>query len=55
MSMVDNVDRIARTTATDPVPEGKHRRGYRHVADKFTAAGLTRLTSDLRADPPRYA
>ena len=53
-SMVDNVDRIARTTATDPVPEGKQRRGYRHVADKFTEAGLTRIASDL-VGPARVA
>src|SRR4051794_7242176 len=33
--LVDNVDRIARTTGSDPVPDGKRRRGYRHVADKF--------------------
>lgn len=53
-SMVDNVDRNARTTGTDPVPEGKRRRGYRHVADKFTEAGLTPIASDL-VGPARVA
>ncbi len=53
-SLVDNVDRIARTTGSDPVPDGKHRRGYRHVRDKFTEAGLTPIASDLVA-PPRVA
>jgi flavin reductase (DIM6/NTAB) family NADH-FMN oxidoreductase RutF len=53
-SMVDNVDRIARTTATNPVPDGKRRRGYRHVADKFAESGLTRIASDL-VGPARVA
>src|SRR6202000_1648848 len=34
-SMVGHVDRIARTTGSDPVPARKLARGYRHVADKF--------------------
>jgi flavin reductase (DIM6/NTAB) family NADH-FMN oxidoreductase RutF len=52
VSLVDNVDRIARTTGSDPVPDGKRRRGYRHVADKFTEAELTPIGSDL-VRPPR--
>jgi flavin reductase (DIM6/NTAB) family NADH-FMN oxidoreductase RutF len=51
---VENVDRIARTTGSDPVPAGKLRRGYRHVADKFAEAGLTPIDSDL-VNPPRAA
>lgn len=39
--MAAHVDRIARTTGSDPVPEGKARRGYRHVHEKFETAGLT--------------
>jgi hypothetical protein len=35
-----SLDRIARTTATNPVPDGKRRRGYRHVADKFSESGV---------------
>src|SRR3984885_3746753 len=52
VSLVDNVDRIARTTGSDPVPDGKRRGGYRHVADKFTEAELTPIGSDL-VRPPR--
>jgi hypothetical protein len=44
-SLGGNVDRIARTTGSDPVPEGKRRRGYRHVSDKFAEAGLTPICS----------
>lgn len=46
------VDRLALTTGADPVPEHKRRRGYRHVPDKFQAAGLTREASQTVA-PPR--
>lgn len=53
-SLVDNVNRIARTTGSDPVPDGKRRRGYRHVADKFAEAGLTPIDADL-VRPPRAA
>ena len=53
-SLVENVDRIARTTGSDPAPDGKRQRGYRHVADKFAEAGLTPAASDL-VRPPRVA
>jgi flavin reductase (DIM6/NTAB) family NADH-FMN oxidoreductase RutF len=53
-SLVGNVDRIARTTGSDPVPDGKRRRGYRHVAEKFIEAGLTPIASEL-VSPPRVA
>ncbi|TDD23405.1 flavin reductase family protein [Nonomuraea diastatica] len=46
------VDRLALTTGSDPVPERKHARGYRHVADKFRRAGLTAVPSETVA-PPR--
>ncbi|MEY9871042.1 flavin reductase (DIM6/NTAB) family NADH-FMN oxidoreductase RutF [Streptacidiphilus sp. MAP12-33] len=46
------VDRIALTTGSDPVPEGKLRKGYRHEADKFGLAGLTPRTG-LSVDAPR--
>ena len=49
--MAAAVDRIARTTGSDPVPEGKARRGYRFVGDKFTAAGLTPVPSLTVAAP----
>lgn len=52
--MARNVDRIAKTTGSDPVPQGKRARGYRHVADKFACADLTAVPSDVVA-PPRVA
>jgi flavin reductase (DIM6/NTAB) family NADH-FMN oxidoreductase RutF len=53
-ALVGAVDRIARTTATDPVPAGKLRRGYRHEPDKFGAAGLTPRPA-LAVGPPVVA
>nr|SBO95957.1 FIG00456133: hypothetical protein [Nonomuraea gerenzanensis] len=46
------VDRLALTTGSDPVPERKYERGYRHVGDKFGHAGLTAVPSEVVA-PPR--
>jgi flavin reductase (DIM6/NTAB) family NADH-FMN oxidoreductase RutF len=40
------VDRLALTTGSDPVPEGKVRRGYRHEHDKFGLSGFTPIPSD---------
>jgi len=54
VTMVEHVDRIARTTGSSPVSEGKVRRGYRHVADKFGLAELSAIPSDL-VRPPRVA
>jgi flavin reductase (DIM6/NTAB) family NADH-FMN oxidoreductase RutF len=54
VTMVEHVDRIAKTTGSSPVPEGKLRRGYRHVADKFGLAELSAIPSDL-VRPPRVA
>ena len=48
------VNRLARTTGSDPVPEWKAENGYRHVADKFAAAKLTAIASDV-VQPPRVA
>lgn len=50
-AMAAIVDRLALTTASDPVPEYKQRRGYRHVADKFDRAGLTQVASEFVAAP----
>ena len=46
------VDRLAKTTGSDPVPPHKVAMGYWHEPDKFGAAGLTALPSDCVA-PPR--
>ena len=49
--LVGAVDRLARTTGTDPVPAGKIKRGYRHENDKFDLSGLTALGGDTVAAP----
>jgi len=49
---VDAVNRLARTTGSDPVPPHKLAMGYRHERDKFAVAGLTPQASDEVA-PPR--
>ena len=49
---VDAVDRLAKTTGSSPVPPHKQAMGYRHEPDKFGAAGLSPVASDLVA-PPR--
>jgi flavin reductase (DIM6/NTAB) family NADH-FMN oxidoreductase RutF len=49
--MQDAVNAIARTTGSDPMPEGKKARGYTTVKDKFGAAGLTPLPSSKVSSP----
>lgn len=51
-AMAAFVDRLALTTASDPVPEFKQKRGYRHEAQKFERADLTAAASEMVA-PPR--
>jgi flavin reductase (DIM6/NTAB) family NADH-FMN oxidoreductase RutF len=51
---VDAVNRLALTTGANPVPANKSAGGYRHVKDKFGAAGLTPVASETVA-PPRVA
>ena len=46
------VNLLARTTGSNPVPEGKLLKGYRHEEDKFTIAGLTPVRSETVL-PPR--
>ena len=50
--LVTHVDRLALTTAKDPVPEKKRQWGYRHEPDKFGLAGFTAMESESVA-PPR--
>ena len=50
--LVAAVDRLARTTGSNPVPEKKVRRGYRFERDKFGIAGLTPVESET-VWPPR--
>jgi len=41
------VNRLAMTTGSNPVPEGKQQKGYRYQPDKFRVAGLTPWPADL--------
>lgn len=50
----EKVERLARTTGRNPVPEYKATGGYHYEPSKFEAAGLTPLPSDL-VRPPRIA
>jgi flavin reductase (DIM6/NTAB) family NADH-FMN oxidoreductase RutF len=50
--LVDAVDRLARTTGSNPVPAHKVAMGYRHVRDRFALAGLTPDAS-VDVAPPR--
>jgi flavin reductase (DIM6/NTAB) family NADH-FMN oxidoreductase RutF len=45
------VDRIARTTGSNPVPTSKQARGYVFEPDKFGRAGLTPVESQTVAAP----
>lgn len=51
VDQVAAVNRLARTTGSDPVPPHKIAMGYRHERDKFGVAGLSAITSDLVAAP----
>jgi len=48
---VSAVNRLALTTGSDPVPEGKRRKGYHYVPDKFSVAGLTAQPSETVSVP----
>ena len=50
--LVTLVDRLALTTAKNPVPERKRQWGYRYEPDKFGIAGFTSVESESVA-PPR--
>jgi len=50
-ALVGAVDRLARTTGSDPAPPGKRMRGYRHARDKFDLSGLTALKGETVAAP----
>lgn len=54
LASVDNVEavnRLARKTGSNPVPESKIRRGYRYERDKFGLAGLTPVPSETVSAP----
>ena len=52
VQLVASVNRLARTTGSNPVPEGKILKGYRFERDKFGISGLTPVPSNTVA-PPR--
>jgi flavin reductase (DIM6/NTAB) family NADH-FMN oxidoreductase RutF len=54
VEQVAAVDRLARTTGSNPVPPHKVAMGYRHEPDKLGCGGLTPLAADL-VRPPRLA
>lgn len=45
------VNRLARTTGSNPVPESKIRKGYRHESDKFGITGFTPVPSETVSAP----
>jgi len=45
------VNRLALTTGSNPVPESKMLKGYRHESDKFGIAGLSPMASETVATP----
>lgn len=52
--IVAAVNRLAKTTGREDMSAFKQATGYRYVHDKFRAAGLTPMPSDL-VSPPRVA
>ena len=52
VDQVAAVDRLARTTGSNPVPPHKVAMGYRHEPDKLALAGLTAMPSEV-VTPPR--
>ena len=46
IKQVAAVNRLARTTGSNPVPEGKRQTGYRYEPDKFSIAGLTATNAE---------
>ena len=49
--LVGAVDRLARTTGSNPAPAGKVMRGYRHEKNKFDISGLTAIPGGTVAAP----
>ena len=49
--LVDAVNRLAKTTGSDPVPEHKRYKGYRFEPDKFGASGFTADPGEIVAAP----
>lgn len=54
VAQVAAVNRLAKTTGSNPVPPHKVAMGYRHERDKFGIAGFSEMASAL-VRPPRVA
>ena len=54
VDLVTEVDRLALTTGSNPVPPYKEAMEFRHVKDKYGRAGLTEIPSEA-VSPPRVA
>ena len=52
--LVNEVDRLALTTGSDPVPGYKQAKNFLYVKDKFRVAGLTEMAA-VDVAPPRVA
>jgi flavin reductase (DIM6/NTAB) family NADH-FMN oxidoreductase RutF len=48
---VASVNRLARTTGSNPVPEVKLKRGYYYEKEKFLVSGMTAVASETVAAP----
>jgi flavin reductase (DIM6/NTAB) family NADH-FMN oxidoreductase RutF len=51
VDLVAAVNRLAKTTGSNPVPVRKIEKGYRYEPEKFGAAGLTAVASETVAAP----
>jgi flavin reductase (DIM6/NTAB) family NADH-FMN oxidoreductase RutF len=47
VSQVGAVNLLAKSTGSNPVPVGKHQKGYRYHEDKFSLAGFTKQPSAI--------
>lgn len=54
VDLVSEVNRLALTTGSNPMPDYKEAMEFRHVKDKFGRAGLTEIPSEV-VSPPRVA
>ena len=54
VDLVTEVNRLALTTGSDPIPGYKDVMGFEHVRNKFARAGLTEVVSEVVL-PPRVA
>jgi flavin reductase (DIM6/NTAB) family NADH-FMN oxidoreductase RutF len=51
VDQVTAVNRLARTTGSNPVPPGKQQKGYWYEPDKFATAGLTPIAAETVTAP----